>query len=170
MNTQSVALKAPRVSRAESLAALLASIEGSIPESKSRFFVYDKNTLMLNNQVALQIVKRGIPSKALALLGDFLGLCKVQVAEYLDMDRTTVARHVSKEQNLPMHSAESVLRVIELAKMANDIFASEEDAFAWMRKPHPMLEGDSPFQASKTSFGAQRVKDTLLAIKYGGAV
>lgn len=54
--------------------------------------------------------------------------------------------------------------------MANDIFASEEDAFAWMRKSHPMLDGDSPFQAAKTSFGAQSVKDILLAIKYGGAV
>jgi putative toxin-antitoxin system antitoxin component (TIGR02293 family) len=60
--------------------------------------------------------------------------------------------------------------LVELAKMANDIFASEEDAFAWMRKSHPMLDGDSPFQAAKTSFGAQSVKDILLAIKYGGAV
>jgi uncharacterized protein (DUF2384 family) len=33
-----------------------------------------------------------------------------------------------------------------------------------------MLEGDAPLAAAKTSFGAQRVKDSLVAIKYGGAV
>ncbi len=159
------------LSRADSLAALLESIGGaSKEESTTHVFVYDAKTQMLNNQAALQIVKRGISSKALAPLGDFLGLGRGQVAEYLDMDRTTVARHVSKDQKLPMHSAENVLRLIEIAKMANDIFASEEDAFTWMRKSHPMLDGDSPLQAAKTSFGAQSVKDILLTIKYGGVV
>jgi hypothetical protein len=33
-----------------------------------------------------------------------------------------------------------------------------------------MLDGDSPLEAAKTSFGAQRVKDILIAIRYGGVV
>jgi uncharacterized protein (DUF2384 family) len=33
-----------------------------------------------------------------------------------------------------------------------------------------MLEGDSPLELAKTSYGAQRVKDILIAIRYGGVV
>lgn len=131
---------------------------------------FDNKTLMLNNQSALLLIKRGISSKALAPLGDFLGIGRGQVAEYLDLDRTTVARHVAKDQNLPLHSAENVLRLIEIANLANDIFATNAEACAWLRQPHPILEGDSPFQAAKTSFGTQQVKDILFAIKYGGVV
>lgn len=74
------------------------------------------------------------------------------------------------DQPLPTHSAESVLRLLELEEIANDTFDSEGAALDWLRRPHPMLDGESPLQAAKTSFGAQRVKDILLAVKYGGVV
>jgi uncharacterized protein (DUF2384 family) len=32
-----------------------------------------------------------------------------------------------------------------------------------------MLDGETPLAVAMNSFGAQRVKDMLLAIKYGGA-
>ena len=172
MNAQALPSTPSRASHAASLAHLMASIEGPAGEStaKTHRLAFDKKTQMLNNQSALHLIKRGISSKALAPLGDFLGIGRGQVAEYLDMDRTTVARHVAKDQDLPMHSAENVLRLIEIAKMANDVFATDNEAFDWLRKPHPMLDGDNPFQAAKTSFGAQRVKDILVATKYGGVV
>jgi uncharacterized protein (DUF2384 family) len=56
----------------------------------------------------------------------------------------------------------------ELEKMAKDTFGSHEAASAWLRRPHPMLEGDSPVEAAKTSHGTERVKGILAAIKYGG--
>jgi uncharacterized protein (DUF2384 family) len=68
------------------------------------------------------------------------------------------------------HSAESVLRLLELGQMAADTFETEDEASAWLRRAHPVLEGDSPLEAAKTSFGAQRVKDILIAIRYGGVV
>ena len=54
--------------------------------------------------------------------------------------------------------------------MAMDVFATEEDAFKWLRQPHPMLEGDTPLDAAETSLGTARVKDILLSIKFGGVV
>ena len=35
---------------------------------------------------------------------------------------------------------------------------------------HPMLDGESPLECAKSGFGAQRVKDILVAIRYGGVV
>lgn len=69
-----------------------------------------------------------------------------------------------------MDLADDALRLLELEKMANDTFESEEAALGWLRRPHPMLDGESPLESAKTSFGARRVKDILVAIKYGGGI
>ena len=126
--------------------------------------------LGLNSSSAYRIVKNGISSKAIGPLSDYLGVGKGQVVDYLDLDRTTVNRRAAKDQLLPMHSAEGVLRLLELDEMASDTFESDEDAANWLRRPHPMLDGESPLEATKTSFGAQRAKDILVAVKYGGVV
>jgi putative toxin-antitoxin system antitoxin component (TIGR02293 family) len=126
--------------------------------------------LGLNSSSAYRIVKNGISSKAIGPLSDYLGVGKGQVVDYLDLDRTTVNRRAAKDQLLPMHSAEGVLRLLELDEMASDTFETEEDAANWLRRPHPMLDGESPLEATKTSFGAQRAKDILVAVKYGGVV
>ena len=60
--------------------------------------------------------------------------------------------------------------MMELESLASDVFESDDDAANWLRKPHPMLDGDSPIEAAGSSFGTQRVKDILLAIKYGAAL
>lgn len=126
--------------------------------------------LGLNSSSAYRIVKNGISTKALGPLSDYLGVGKGQVVDYLDLDRTTVNRRAAKDQLLPMHSAEGVLRLLELDEMACDTFESEEDAANWLRRAHPMLDGESPLQATKTWFGTQRAKDILVAVKYGGVV
>ena len=130
--------------------------------------VVDQRVMAFNNEKALGIIKNGISSRAIEPLSEFLGIGKGQLVEYLDLERTTALRRATKNQPLPTHSAESVLRLLELDEIANDTFESEESALGWLRRPHPMLEGESPLQAAKTSFGAQRVKDILIGIKYGG--
>ena len=126
--------------------------------------------LGLNSSSAYRIVKNGISSKAIGPLSEYLGVGKGQVVDYLDLDRTTVSRRAAKDQLLPMHSAEGVLRLLELDEMASDTFETEDDAANWLRRPHPMLDGESPLEATKTSYGAQRAKDILVAVKYGGVV
>ena len=88
----------------------------------------------ITNGLAYQIVKRGISSRALGPLGEFLGLGKGIVAEYLDLDRGTANRRASKDQPLPTHAAESVLRLLELDQMAADTFETEAESCGWLRK------------------------------------
>ena len=139
------------------------------PSAPARVIAHGK-LLGLNSSSAYRIVKNGISTKAIGPLSDYLGVGKGQVVDYLDLDRTTVSRRAARDQLLPLHSAEGVLRLLELDQMASDTFESEEDAAHWLRRPHPMLDGESPLEATKTSFGAQRAKDILVAVKYGGAV
>jgi len=56
---------------------------------------------------------------------------------------------------------------IELETLAQETFETAEEAAAWLRRPHPMLGGKAPLGCGKSSYGAQRVRDILLAIKYG---
>jgi putative toxin-antitoxin system antitoxin component (TIGR02293 family) len=59
-------------------------------------------------------------------------------------------------------------RLAELEALALDVFASEDAARGWLQNPHPMLN-KSPIEAAAISSGAQRVREILTAIKYGGA-
>jgi putative toxin-antitoxin system antitoxin component (TIGR02293 family) len=123
-----------------------------------------------NSEKAVSILRQGISSKAIEPLSDLFGVGKGDFAAYLDLDRTTALRRANKDQALPMHAAEGVLRLLELEAMATDTFESDDAAHGWLRRPHPMLEGECPLEAAKTSFGTRRVKDMLVAIKYGGVV
>lgn len=60
--------------------------------------------------------------------------------------------------------------VCELKVLAVNTFETEQDATGWFLRPHPMLNGETPQQASQTAEGAQLVKQILVAIKYGGVV
>ena len=123
-----------------------------------------------NSEKAVSILRQGISSRAIVPLSDLFGVGKGDFAAYLDLDRTTALRRANKDQALPMHAAEGVLRLLELEAMATDTFESDDAAHGWLRRAHPMLEGECPLEAAKTSFGTRRVKDMLVAIKYGGVV
>ena len=123
-----------------------------------------------NSEKAVSILRQGISSRAIEPLSDLFGVGKGDFAAYLDLDRTTALRRANKDQALPMHAAEGVLRLLELEAIATDTFESDDAAHGWLRRKHPMLEGECPLEAAKTSFGTRRVKDMLIAIKYGGVV
>jgi putative toxin-antitoxin system antitoxin component (TIGR02293 family) len=171
MNTQTLSAKTSN--RSAALSALWAMLDAPDPGEPSpaptRVMVGTR-LAGLSSVGACKVLKRGISSQAIGPLGDYLGLGKGVVAQYLDLDRSTANRRVAKGQLLPVHSAESVLRLLELGQMAADTFDTEDEALVWLRQAHPMLDGDSPLEAAKTSFGAQRVKDILIAIRYGGVV
>lgn len=157
--------------RADALRALWTVLEaptGQAAGPKRRAKAPPAGTL--TTSLAYRLVKRGISSRVMEPLGDVLGLGKGLVAEYLDLDRSTAHRKVAQDQPLPTHAAESVLRLLELDEMAHDTFETSPEASAWLRRAHPMLEGETPLQCAKSSYGAQRVKDILLAIKYGGTL
>lgn len=121
----------------------------------------------LSNDMAHRILRMGITGTVLVPLGELLHLSTAQLAPVLGVDRATARRYAQHDQVLPMHSAETVLRLAELEALALDVFASEEAAHGWLKSSHPMLD-ESPIDAASTSYGAQRVREILTAIKYGG--
>lgn len=55
--------------------------------------------------------------------------------------------------------------------LARTVFASHDFALAWMNKPHELLRDRSPLDVStESTAGAMRVREILLAIRFGGVV
>ena len=73
-------------------------------------------------------------------------------------------------QTTPIYPADITKIRADIQRLAEDVFESNEFSLIWLHQSHPMLDGESPLQAGETSFGAQKVRDILIAIKYGGVV
>lgn len=71
---------------------------------------------------------------------------------------------------MPEHPTNAQSLQLGLKRNAEDTFESKEDAAQWLQRPHPMLDGASPLQMAQTEAGAERVRDILIAIRYGGVV
>lgn len=119
---------------------------------------------------AYEILKRGLPSRVLIVLGDYLGMGRGAVADLVGLDRSIAYRKGASAQPLPMHVAESVLRLLELQCLAEDIFESLDAASAWLCCAHPMLDGEAPFDRARSAYGVESVKEILAVLKYGGVV
>lgn len=119
---------------------------------------------------ARAILRRGVPSRSLPALCDYLEIGKGDLADLVGMDRATASRKVALDQPLPIHAAECVLRLLELQCQAEDTFEEPAAASAWLRQGHEMLGGDTPLEWAKSWYGTQRVNELLVAIKYGGVV
>ena len=51
--------------------------------------------------------------------------------------------------------------------MAERVFADETKAHRWLRKPSPMIAGETPLALLKTERGALSVEQALHRIDYG---
>ncbi len=57
-----------------------------------------------------------------------------------------------------------------LMALMRDAFETPKDAEKWWRAPHPMLAGRSPAATARSQRGAERVRDILIAVRFGGVV
>jgi putative toxin-antitoxin system antitoxin component (TIGR02293 family) len=118
---------------------------------------------------AYQLIKRGLSSEWIEPVRQHLGVSNGELAELIGLGRRQVNRLSANKLSLPAHAAEMMLRLLEVHDMAVDVFGSRATACAWLSRPHPMLVGECPRTATKTSYGAAKVKDLLVATKYSGA-
>lgn len=55
-----------------------------------------------------------------------------------------------------------------LFEWSRSIFQNEDDHHAWWGGTHPMLHGQTPWEAASTCQGATAVRNILVALRYGG--
>ena len=126
--------------------------------------------LKITAAMGYTLVTSGMPARLVDPVSRRLGMTKGDLANFMGLDRSTASRLSAADKPLPLHSTDSVLRLIELQELAEEVFGDQEAAKTWLHKPHPLFGEMQPVEIAKSSYGAQRVKQVLVAIKYGGVV
>lgn len=72
-----------------------------------------------------------------------------------------------RRSRLTREEGEAVLRVASLMALAVYVWGKEEDAAAFLMRPHPMLRGATPIGMTLSEVGVRHVEDILWGLHYG---
>lgn len=124
----------------------------------------------LSSENAYLLARSGMPARLVEPISARLGMTKGDLATFMGVDRSTTTRLKASDKSLSMHASESVLRLIEMQELAEEVFGTAEKAHTWLHKPHSLFNDEAPYTVAASAYGAQRVKQVLVAIQYGGVV
>lgn len=127
-------------------------------------------TYRFSSSAADALVRRGLKPIVIDQLAKASHLPSADLQRFAGVDRTTVKRRADKGQALPQDAAVKTLTAAELVGQATEVFGSVEDASEWLITPHPMLQGETPMQRARTPWGLEKVREILVALRYGGVV
>jgi putative toxin-antitoxin system antitoxin component (TIGR02293 family) len=113
----------------------------------------------MNNGGALaELVREGLPIKALLLLAERLDLRQAEISEKIGIPKRTLTRRLTQHSRLT--AAESD-RAVRLA------LGDGDKAAAWLKTPNRALRGGRPLDQLDTDPGVREVEDVLGRIAYG---
>lgn len=114
-----------------------------------------------------QAVEHGLPRHALRHVAEHLAggdKAKVAALEWAVVPKTTLERRLT---HLSPQESERTERIARLFVHATRALGTPAEARAFMTEAHPMLDGRSPFDATKTDLGTRRTEHVLHALEYG---
>ena len=111
---------------------------------------------IVEERLAASVIKR--------LLG--LGLERAEIDATVIPSRTLQHRR-SRRERLTLEESDRVLRLVRILSTAEAVYGSRERALAWLRRPHPRLDGRSPISLIKTDTGSRIVEELLTQIDEG---
>jgi putative toxin-antitoxin system antitoxin component (TIGR02293 family) len=79
----------------------------------------------------------------------------------------TLQHRRSRREKLTVEESDRVVRVIRALSLAESIYGSRPEALAWMRRPHPRLDGRTPLSLLNTDTGGRIVEEMLIQIDAG---
>lgn len=116
-----------------------------------------------------EAVARGIDFGRIKLAAHFLGEDEAVFAIGL-LGRSTFYRlREKKDARLNPGQSATLARLVRLRELANETFRSAEKADRFMKSPHPALNGETPFKAAMSEFGAEAVTELLGRALYSSA-
>ena len=87
----------------------------------------------------------------------------------LNVSISTVNRRLKDGKLLDAVASERVVRLLQIALLARDLFENDELAARWLSTPNDALGGVNPITLCDTELGARQVRRILRAIEWGHA-
>jgi putative toxin-antitoxin system antitoxin component (TIGR02293 family) len=120
-----------------------------------------------NNLRVAEIVRDGIPARALKTFADTLSLNLTDMARVVVIPRRTLERRMAANALLRTGESERVVRLGRIFAKAKEVFEDSNEAANWLNEPLESFGGQTPLQLTSTEPGAREVEQILGRIEHG---
>lgn len=112
-------------------------------------------------------VRNGLDVRVLRNLAVLMDSNIRQVADWLDISRTTLYRRL-KSGRFSTTESDAIVRMAEVLKAAVQLFDDDRDqAIRWMRSPIKGLDNKSPLDSLQTNVESQAVIELIHRLEHG---
>lgn len=117
----------------------------------------------ISNQILARRVAKGLPPSTAGVLARYIDPKGHTVVAMDIVPKTTLHTHTKSKRNLSKDHSEVVYVLGKVVAESFRLLRDPEKVLTFLTKPHPMLEGDSPFELAKSSVAGAEVVMNLLA-------
>jgi|SRR5271170_5133793 len=114
-----------------------------------------------------ELVREGLPVKALFLLAERLDLRQAEIAEKIGIPLRTLTRRQTSNSRLTAAESDRTVRLAQVYATAVETLGNGEKAAEWLKTPNRALRGGRPLDQLDTDPGVREVEDVLGRIAYG---
>jgi len=114
-----------------------------------------------------ELVREGVPVKALLLLAERLDITQAEVAAKIGIPLRTLTRRMSSDARLTAAESDRTVRLAQVYATAVETLGDGERAASWLKTPNRALRGGTPLDQLDTDPGVREVEDLLGRIAYG---
>ncbi|MGO9340039.1 MAG: antitoxin Xre/MbcA/ParS toxin-binding domain-containing protein [Terracidiphilus sp.] len=114
-----------------------------------------------------EMVREGLPVKALFLLAQRLDLRQAEISEKIGIPQRTLTRRMTQDSRLTPAESDRTVRLAQVYANATETLGSGDKAAAWLKTPNRALRGERPLDQMDTDPGVREVEDILGRIAYG---
>jgi len=122
---------------------------------------------MARSGALAELVREGLPIKALLLLAERLDLRQPEIAEKIGIPLRTLTRRISTNARLTAAESDRAVRLAQVYATAIETLGSAEKAADWLKTPNRALRGIRPLDQLDTDPGVREVEEILGRIAYG---
>jgi putative toxin-antitoxin system antitoxin component (TIGR02293 family) len=122
---------------------------------------------MSNGGALAEVVREGLPIKALFLLAERLNLRQAEISEKIGIPRRTLTRRLAQHARLTAAESDRAVRLAQVFSNAIETLGDEDKASAWLKTPNRALRGGRPLDQLDTDPGVREVETILGRIAYG---
>ena len=113
------------------------------------------------------MVREGLPVKALVLLAERLNLRQAEISEKIGIPKRTLTRRLTQHSRLTAAESDRAVRLAQVYVDAAETLGDGDKAAAWLKTPNRALRGGRPLDQLDTDPGVREVEDVLGRIAYG---
>lgn len=114
-----------------------------------------------------ELVREGLPVKALFLLAERMDLRQAEISEKIGIPQRTLTRRITQHSRLTAAESDRAVRLAQVYSTAAETLGDGDKAAAWLKTPNRALRGGRPLDQLDTDPGVREVEDMLGRIAYG---